>query len=541
MKNKLAVGLVGVGSLLVAVALCLESDTGWWLGMGVGLLTAFAGLAIMVHKADRQAYWLMQVQVLLLVGFLALAMQLVRFQLIEVRAVMAGSENPLVRGDPRDQMLEETSYRGALLDRHGTVLARSVPAEGVFRREYPPGRWGNLLGYYSPRFVGKAGLELSLDQRLSGRRGNGITGLAYRALGRRAPGNDVWLTLDARLQQKADSLLGGRGGAVVLLDAQTGAILVASSSPDFSPSELSDDFSKGREQDAQRVMSNWQRLARRNDAPLINRALQGLYPPGSVFKTVTLLAALASGQLTMDSMFTDAGSLNVGGHVIADPNRPDPIRTRYTLEEGYIWSLNAVFAQAALRVGRAPLEATARALGFGTMPLEDFPAAVSLLYHDPHFLEKDAGLADTGFGQGQILATPLQMAMVAMAVANEGELPVPHFLEKVVTRQGEVTFIYQARAKRSIDRDVALKAKAAMVESVRSGWARAAALPGVGVAGKTGTAENPQGSPHAWFIGFAPVERPRYVVAVVIENGGDGASVALPVGREMLQRALESQ
>lgn len=541
MRRRVGSGLIVLGGLSVLAALVQDLDFGWWLGIGIGGLAALAGLALLAPSAGRSKGWLIQVEGFVLVGFLALAIHLARFEITEVKAALGGIESPLSRGDPRALIVEQSTYRGALLDRNGVVLARSVSAGGVMRREYPMGRWGSLVGYYSPRVVGKGGLELSLDAYLSGRRGGGLIGGIYRALGRPGPGNDVWITVDSKLQQRADTLLAGRRGAVVLLDARTSAILVASSGPDFSPAELSDDFSVPQGVDARRVLENWGKLSARADSPLLNRALQGLYPPGSVFKTVTLAAALRSGKLALDSVFTDTGSLNVQGHIILDPNRPDPARITYTLGEGYIWSLNSVFAQASLILGPSWLESTAEAFGFGTAPLDDFPASVSRLYRDPGFLLQEPGLADTGFGQGQILASPLQMALVAGAVANEGEMPVPHLLDRVATPDGQVTYQYTPGMKAVLDPQVARQVKSAMVQAVRSGWAKAAGLPGVTVAGKTGTAENPQGPPHAWFVGFAPAERPLYVVAVVIENGGEGASVALPVGREMLRAALETK
>ncbi len=518
-----------------------SQDLLWWLGLALGAFVALLGVqvALPVERGPRR--WTVQAGAVLLVGFVALSLQLARFQVVDVRSTLAGAENPLARGDPRIQLLQERTYRGALLDRQGVVLARSQPSGEVMLRSYPLNRWGNLLGYYSPRLLGKGGLELSLDAFLAGRQGGDWSTWLYRILGRPVPGNDVWLTLDSRLQEGADTLLGGRRGAIIVLDARTGAVLAAVSSPDFPPAELSDDFSQPRGQDAERVLTNWQKLSTRADSPLLNRGLQGLYPPGSVFKTVTLAAALSSGKLALNSVFTDTGRLEVQGHVISDPNRPDPARTRYTLIEGYIWSLNSVFAQAALAIGPGQLEATAKSLGFGKVSMGEFPASVSLLYRSRDFVLREPGLADTGFGQGEILATPLQMAMVASAVANDGLLPKPHLVERVVTPRGTVTYRFTEESEPVMDAEVARQVKEAMVESVRSGWARPAALPGTSVAGKTGTAENPQGPPHAWFIGFAPANDPKYVVSVVIENGGDGVSAALPVGREMLKAALALQ
>ncbi len=538
MRYRLGVLCVVTAGVVALLGVLQSTDVYWLISVGVASLLLFAGVSLRLGQAGMAERWIRQVAAFMLVAFVALFLHLLRYEVVDLRAALAGSPNSRLLGDPRIELREERTYRGQLLDRRGVWLARSVERDGVMLRQYSQNKWGNLLGYYSPRVLGKSGLELSLDEFLSGKRGRDLIGLLYALSGKDTPGNDVWLTIDARLQQRADDLLAGRPGAVVVMEAGTGALLAAASSPDFAPGDLSDDFSVERPEDATRVMASWQRLSGRTDAPLLNRALQGLYTPGSVFKTVTLAAALSSGRFQLDSGFTDTGSLQVDGHLIRDPNRPDPSRQRYTLEDGYIWSLNSVFAQVALSLGPDQLQQTTSNLGFGSVLMDDFPAAVSQLYSTPGFLNSRPALADTGYGQGEIWASPLQMAVVAAVVANNGTMPRPYLLEKVVTPWGVTTYVHKVQQRPVLDSQVAQQVKQAMVASVRSGWARPAALHGVQVAGKTGTAENPHGAPHAWFVGFAPADNPRYVVAVVLENGGDGVSIALPVGRELLWYAL---
>lgn len=415
---------------------------------------------------------------------------------------------------------EAQIQRGNIYDRQGVILAQS--REG--KRYYPLGKLAaHPVGFVSALY-GKAGLEAVLDPYLLGRApGDRVRAFWDRLRGKPTVGNDVVVTLDARLQRQAAQLLAGRRGAVVALNPRSGAILAMASSPAFDPN---------------RIEESYPAVQGEREAPLFNRATQGAYPPGSTFKLVTAAAALAAARSNAERMFECQGSIAVDGFVLRDT----VVHGRVSFERALAESCNSTFALLGLEVGAQRLYRAARSFGFEQNPWEG--TATPFWPYRPGSLTSPERmsrplLASSAIGQGEVLVSPLQMALVAAAIANGGIIMRPCFVERILDPSGRELYRNEPRVwLKATDSGVAEIIMKAMVTAVREGTGREAFLPGVSVAGKTGSAQNPHGDAHAWFIGFAPAEDPRVAVAVIIENGGSGGSVAAPVARELLALAL---
>jgi peptidoglycan glycosyltransferase len=443
-----------------------------------------------------------------------------------------------VIANPRVQVADLEARRGRVFDRHGAVLADTLFEGDTVRRVYPDPESAYVVGYFSPLLYGKAGLEATYDDELAGSDGNNAILRNVDALLDRPPeGLDLRLTLDAELQREAHRLLAGRPGAAVLLDVETGAVLTLASNPHYDPNALFTAYPS--ERDA--AVAAWDALLAEPATPLVLRATDGLFAPGSTFKVVTAGAAIDAGFADPDLIYEDDGELNVEGRVIVEQNRPDESRAEWTLREGLAWSLNVVFAQVGLQLGPDRLREYADRFGFGHAIPFDLPVAESRLETTPGFLDGLPAIAETAFGQGQLQATPLQMALVAQTIANGGETMRPYLVDELRTQEGETVRRTEPEGwRRPVSEATAAQVREMMVGAVEQGVAQGALLDGYEVGGKTGTAETGDGEPHAWFIGFAgdPGAPPRYAVAVVLERGGAGLAGSLAVGRDLLAAAL---
>ncbi|GIW13001.1 MAG: peptidoglycan glycosyltransferase [Tepidiforma sp.] len=424
-------------------------------------------------------------------------------------------------GEDRNPRLVARFYdpaRGRILDRNGNVIVETLP-DG--RRYLHDASLAHVVGYLDPRY-GSQGIELVYDAVLTGRAGGGwLDAIRYELLREQLRGDDVRLTIDPAVQAAARAALGGRKGAVVALDPATGDILALVSVPTFDPGALG---------------STGEALLQDPSAPLLNRATQGLYPPGSTFKTVTALAALESGTINPDTIVECPGEIIIDGFPISCRNTPEGVGT-YPFSHAFTYSVNAVFAQVGVELGWQRLESLARRLGFGRefdFPLETAPSQLMA----PGAARTTVLLASTAFGQGQLLATPLQMALVAAAVANRGQVPAPRIALDAVRDGRPVRQLSAPSLTDVVDPAVAAEVADMMVSVVEAGLAPGAAVPGITVAGKTGTAEAGDGTSHAWFIAFAPAERPRVAVAVVVESGGQGGAVAAPIAGQVIRAAV---
>jgi peptidoglycan glycosyltransferase len=468
-------------------------------------------------------------------------------QLLRVQVVMSDSITHRVGIDPatgdvisNPLLVDEalTIPRGAIYDRDGVVLARTVFTDGVARRVYPEAGLAEITGYFSPLLYGSSGLEASWDDELAGRSGgNPFTRALASLRGLPRHGIDLHLTIDTDLQRQAHDALGERTGAAVLLDIETGAVLTLASSPSYDANALV----VVTEADREPAQAAFADLTSNPRAPLVQRATSGLYPPGSTFKTITAAAAIDSGVARPGSIYEDAGELTVAGHTLVEQNRPNDEQTLWSLTEALAWSLNVVFAQVGLQLGGDTLAEAARGWGWESDIPFDLPVEASRVAVAPGFLDDPVAVAETAFGQGELLATPLQMALVAAGMANDSEIMRPHLVASLAEPDGAT--VRETRPslwRRGTGSAAADQTAAMMVYAVENGALGTAFVPGYTIGGKTGSAETGSGDPHAWFIGFIglPGEEPRYAVAIVLEAGGGGGQVALPIGRDLLVAAM---
>jgi peptidoglycan glycosyltransferase len=462
-----------------------------------------------------------RVALALTLGFIAVALGLGYWQVFRAPGLLADARY----NGYRQLAQEKETQRGRILDRNGAVLAESKPIGlgADYQRVYAYPPLAPVVGYHD-RVYGDAGIESAAGDYLSGAVGQSLlASLQRRLLHTPTVGDDVVLTIDLEIQKAADAALGDGPGAIVVVEPKTGDILALASHPYYDPNTLSADWAKLRDDPSH---------------PLLNRATQGLYTPGSVFKTVTLAASLDLKEYQPTTKFTCESQVVVEGF----PIRCEEYNTgTFDLRHAYAYSCNSCFGQVGLRLGGKDLADFARRFGFESrIPLEIPTSASQIATSDPERRMVGSLLASTGFGQGELLATPLQMALVSAAVSNGGVVPTPHLIREVRGEDGVVVNRTESRAWRTAVRaDTASEVVSMMVQGVDDGLASGAKISGVKVGGKTGTAEvGPSADTHAWFIGVAPADTPRFAIAVIRENGGGGGKVATPMARQVLETAL---
>jgi peptidoglycan glycosyltransferase len=435
-------------------------------------------------------------------------------------------------GNRQAAQRERLVDRGRIVSADGVVLATSrltrQQGQEVYERVYPQGTLApHVVGYSSGA---RTGIEETWNRYLAG--SYGTQPLLERLRLKAKRGADVHITLDTRAQAAAVAGLAGKRGAVVALDPRTGGVLAMASAPAFDLGQVRSD------RDFQAILDD-------PGSPLLNRATQGRYPPGSTFKVVTATAALGSGDFTPGTSFVDTGSVNV--HGLRINNFGGKRFGRHTLSDALTFSINTTFAKIGGALGAARLGAAMTAYGFGSRPAIDLPeeqVAISGRLSGNEVLandDPDEDVARLAIGQERLGVTPLQMAMVVAAIADGGELHAPYLLRTASDRGGSTVF---AQAPRPIGTamtpEVAANLNAMMRRVVEEGTGTAAALVGLSVAGKTGTAETGQaGRNQAWFIGFAPAQAPTAAVAVVIEDSPlTGGVVAAPVAAAVMKAAI---
>lgn len=515
------------------------SDNVWLLALYASTVPITYVLFSMVPRQTigwRRNAW--KISALLVVGFIALSMQLLRQQFIVASEVASHPSNV------RNLAAEARTQRGRVFDRAGRELAgRVIAPNGIVRRTYPEPSAGYLVGYYSPEVFGTSGLEQAYDDYLSGEQGDPLERTRSAVLHRPLRGNDLQLTLDLRLQRLGQELLGNRRGAIVALEPRTGAVLAMVSNPTFDPARLVRNRQLPFDEEQARIQGAWEEFNEPGAARLVNRTIQGLYPPGSTFKTVTAAGALDARVAEPDDRYEDRGQFSVGGFIIEDPNRPDEDKTQWTFTEGYQYSLNAVFAQIGLDLGSAGMREYARRFYFEREIPFDLPVTDSQVATDPGFLSDPAALASTAIGQGQLLATPMQTALVTATIANNGVMPRPYLVSAIRTPSGRTVYQQGPEPLATVVRpEVAEEMTKIMVETVAEGTGRRAQVEGVAVAGKTGTAQlGGDLEPHAWFTAFAPADEPKIALAALVENAGEGSEVAAPIARELIARYIARQ
>jgi len=421
-------------------------------------------------------------------------------------------------GDPRRS--ESMADRGTLFDARGVPLAQSKGD----KRVYSAGAaLAQLVGYASPIY-GDSGLEAGLDSIISGKSAQpqSILGPLFSggpAAGQSA-GGDVVLTLRADIAGVVDQALPDtvRGSAIVL-DPRTGAVLAIVNRPTFDPNRLEE---------------AWKSLRDRSDAPLLDRGIAGLYPPGSTFKTVTVSAALDAGAIAPEDTFADPGYFDVNGFKVH--NNENEVTGTQDVTGAFALSSNVDFAQIGVRLGLDDFYDYLNRFGVGA-PV-DAPVPVERDEVPAKSDVSQSELAQMAFGQAGLAVTPLRMAIVAASVANGGKLLQPQFVKQIRERGRAPISMPPATGAQAISAETADEVRSMMIAVVRYGTGTAARLPRVTVAGKTGTATHPGGPPDAWFVCFAPAQSPRLVVAVVVEDAGYGGVVAAPIARAILEGAL---
>ena len=334
-------------------------------------------------------------------------------------------------------------------------------------------------------------------------------------------GNDVKLTIEPAAQKAAAAALGKRRGAVVALDARTGAVLAMVSSPSYDPNDIE---------------SNWKALSGQEDSPLLNRAVQGLYPPGSTIKAMIADAALTDGVTNTSEVFDCDGVLDVGGgHTIRESH--GEVHGRVDLRQAVTESCNITFGTLGMRMGDEKLKKAFSRFGFDREIGDEILMTKS---HFPDFGTLSKGdQAQTAIGQSALLVTPMHMALLADAFANGGKIMKPYLVQDVITPGG--TVVYKAQPSRWLT--ATTPEMAALIDSyvedvVTKGTGTAARVQGVRVTGKTGTAENPAGKDHAWFIGSAELPERKIVFAIIVENGGGGGIEAAPIAKQMIESLM---
>jgi peptidoglycan glycosyltransferase len=434
-------------------------------------------------------------------------------------------DNPANR---RGLLAEQRIPRGAIRTADGKLIARSVKGRGdVYSRRYPLGElFGHPVGY-SYTTIGRSGLEASENEVLTGQSDELVTAL-QSLVGRRQEGSDIVTTLDSGAQEVARRALQGRTGAVVALDADTGGVRVMYSSPGYDPSGLDD-------------TKTYSRLSRDDTArPLVNRATFDAFPPGSTFKPVTAAAALDSGRYQPSSTVSAPSEKVISGVPLRNFGGED--FGTIDLTTALTKSVNTVWAEVGVKLGRRRMQEYMERFGFYEKPELDYPRGQMIAsgVRKRDGLKKvtsdSVDLGRVAIGQGDLAATPLQMAMVAATIANDGVRMKPHIVSRIVDPDGRTTDrIRPKRAARVISADAARELAEMMKNVVREGTGTAAALEGLEVAGKTGTAEIDiaRRINDPWFIGFVN----DTAVAVVVERvqGGQGGTVAAPIAKDVLQ------
>jgi len=500
-----------------------------------------------------------RLSVYLVLAFAAVSGALTWWQVVDAQRLAARQDNPQVIAARR------SAPRGSIFDARGQLLASSVVVDGISRRTYVDTAFTHVIGYASLRF-GATGVERAWDDLLTGRTDpNPLSDILNDILDRRAASRDITLTIDRRLQDFAAAQLAGNVGAVVAIDPRTGAILAMVSSPSFDPTGFSGD--------PEAAQAAWDAVLGADGNPFLDRVRQGHYTPGSTLKVLTAAAGLDSGVITPESTFADQPEEEVNGFVVSgftirehDLGSIEP--ALWPLSPALQVSSNIYFAHLGLEVGADRFLEYARRFGFcSTLRIGSAERSLPV---DPSYVSSRTAagcapfvdaveLANAAFGQAATVVTPLQMALLAAAVANDGVVPEPFVVRDLRSHSANPTAgpssvvleSYHGGGHRVISSQAATQLRAAMVDAVHGPIGRRYAGPGsvalygaggVLTAGKTGTAERGPGlKPHSWFLGFAPAQpgaAPSIAIAVIVEGGGSGTGHAAPIGGAVMAQWL---
>ncbi|MCL2564715.1 MAG: penicillin-binding transpeptidase domain-containing protein [Defluviitaleaceae bacterium] len=466
-----------------------------------------------MKKNIRRIFWLYFVMFLVVVVYLG------NLILIESATMINSTFNPRLNRN------NFTIKRGYIFDAHGNILAESVRSGDIYSRVYPYGNdFAHTVGFIG---ITKSGVEARHNFTLDNLDFEIIQRIRREFIdGSSLQGDNIHLTIEQPMQSLAAESLRGIRGGIAAIEPQTGRIIAMVSSPDFDPNNIG---------------GIWGDLvADEENSPLLNRAAQGLYPPGSIFKLITADAIMNHMDNYEDFHVECAGTAHFNGESL----RCFDARAHgnMNLSDAMKYSCNIFFAAAIIEIGYDKLMESAERMGFNTPHPFDLEFVISRFNMDEN---ADIGeIMQTSIGQGRTLVTPLHMALVTAAVANDGIMMEPYIVERITSHTGRVKWEYGRRqtlprpSQIFTSQSNADKIKEMMVEVVAGGTGTAARVAGITVAGKTGTAENPAGDAHGWFIAFAPAENPKIALAVLTENTG-GTRRALEIARNMLEAYFE--
>lgn len=424
--------------------------------------------------------------------------------------------------------------RGSIITADGLTLAESVQqADGTYARSYPNGNLAaHVVGYYSQQY-GTMGIENTQNDTLTGSKDYSSWQNALNSLaGISEPGNSVQLTIDSRIQRAAEQALAGRVGAIVALDPRSGAVLAWASAPTFDNTNIQ----------AAIEAANASGGA---DTSMYDRATLALYTPGSTFKVLTLASTLENGLATLDTTYDSPGRMKIGGADVVSIGERG--HGKISLAKAFALSSNTVFGQVADGLGAEKLVATARAFGYGQQLGLDFTTAASVMPNPEEMTEWELAWAGAGqpVGQGHTpgpQATVMQNALMAATIANNGIAMNPYVVSQILAPDGTVLKTTRGHSLgQAVGSGTAEQVKQAMLDVVQNGTGSAAAIAGVKVAGKTGTAETNNANANSTFVGFAPYDTPTVAIAVVIEQNAKGEESAAAVGGQVLRAALATQ
>jgi peptidoglycan glycosyltransferase len=475
------------------------------------------------------------------VGYAVVVLMLVLVAQLSYLQVVDANKLANDAGNPRKTLRAYNRARGQILTADGQIVAESVPTTGEYKyqRKYPLGQlFAQVSGYQPFVDVGNTGVEASYDKVLTGQ----DLSLKLQDIGglfdTKSDTDNVVLTLRQSVQQAAAGALGDTKGSVVALDVKSGAVLAMYSNPSFDPNFLAVHNPLVAQTAYNYINSD------ASDQAALQRAYRQIYPPGSTFKVVTAKSALETHTATPDTNFD-----SVTNYVIPGTTTPlfnfDQEFCGGSLVESLVKSCNTTFARLGYEMGPAFVPQMDECGIHSAIPIDLSPGSATSL--GPTATSEKPRFALAGIGQGEVATTPLQMALIAAAVANGGVIKEPHVMQEIQNSQGQTVETYQAKDWRTcMSSNTAAALNQMMVNVVDHGTGMGARIAGVRVAGKTGTAQSAPGTPpHAWFIAFAPADNPQYAVAVVVPNGGKsfdetatGGAFAAPIARQVLLSLL---
>lgn len=444
--------------------------------------------------------------------YVFLLLFLAYFQISKSEEIASNSYNP------RRWVDESKFKRGSIKDRNGETLAESVMSYGdEYTRTYNYGSLFSHITGYSSLDYGKTGLEQSYNSVLLNIKEETPIDQIINKVVEDKQGNNIVTTLDVGLQSKANELLQGHKGSIIVMNPKTGAVYAMISSPTYDPNNLNQD---------------WNNLINDSDSVLLNRSTQGLYTPGSIIKVITAVAIMESG---IDLNYNDTGSIVVDGYTIN--NFENAGHGEINMQWALVHSSNTYFVDKALEIGPEAMENVFRKFMFGS-PIEfDLPTEMSTAPFKAG-MDNNA-FAAASYGQGTTLVSPLQMAMMISAVANDGKMVEPKLVDRIEeVDKGEIALVNEnPKVISEVTSPDIAKELQGYLGAVVDNYASASTF-NTSSGGKTGTAETASGLNHAWYVGFAPLDDPKFAVCVVLEEDGTlGGTTAAPIGAKMLDEA----